>query len=123
VSHGSSTATTLESLENSVAVEPIGDLAETMVHRLRRDEMDRVEDRLRGGNKPDYTVNDARRSATAVRKRDGNGGGSVSETADSVERLRTAVRRAEPQRGHEGTMKRFFKSVFLTVYGDINEIG
>jgi len=85
--------------------------------------MDRIEEKLRGGEKPDNTVNDARRTATAVRKRDGNGGGSVSHTAHPVERLRTTVRRAEPERVHEGAMKRFFKSVFLTVYGDINEIG
>lgn len=82
--------------------------------------MDRVEERLRGDEMPDTT---ARHSVTAVRKRDGNGGGSVSETAYSDDMPRTAARRAEPQRVEEGAMKRFFKSVFLTVSGDTNEIG
>ncbi len=84
--------------------------------------MDRIEERLREDEQPDNTVNDARRTATAVRKRGGNGGGSVSQTAPSVEKLQTTVGRAEPERGHEGAMKRFFKAVFLNVSGDINEI-
>ena len=120
MSHGSSAAATPEKPENSVAVETVADLVETIVQPRRRNEMDRFEERLRGGEMPDTT---ARHSVTAVRRRDGNGGGSVSETAYSAETVRTAARRAEPQRVEDGVMKRFFKSVFLTVCGDINEIG
>ena len=37
------------------------------------------------------------------------------------DRLRTGER-VEPQRTEEGAIKRFFKSVFFTVSGDLNEI-
>ena len=75
----------------------VGDLAETIGITWRRDEMDRIENRRRGG-------------------------GYVSEAAYSGEMPRTMTRRAEPRRGEEGALKRFFKSVFLTVSGDINDI-
>jgi hypothetical protein len=101
----------------------VGDPVETMVHRLRRNEMDRIDDRLRGGKMPNNTVSDARHRVTVVRRRDGNGGGFVSEAAYSDELLRTIPRRMATQRAEEGVMKRFFKSIFLNVSGDINEIG
>jgi len=84
--------------------------------------MDGVEKRLGGDERPDNTAGDARRSATAVRQRDGKGGGSASEAAYSVETTRTAAETAEPQRAREGVVKRFFKAVFLTVSGDVNDI-
>ena len=101
----------------------VSDLVETMVHRMRREEMDRIDDRLRGGKMPNNTVGDARHRVTVVRPRGGNDGGSVSEAAYSNEMLRTIPRRVETQRAEESAMKHFLKSVFLTVYGDINEIG
>jgi hypothetical protein len=101
----------------------VGHLVETMAHRLRRDEMDRIDDRLRGGKMPNNTASDARHRVTVIRPRGGNGGSSVSEAVYSNEMLRTIPRRVETQRAEEGAMKHFLKSVFLTVSGDINEIG
>ena len=66
---------------------------------------------------------DTRRTATAVRRRDGNLGGFVAEKAHVAEMTPTTAARVEPQRVEEGAMKRFLKSVFLNVSGDINEIG
>jgi hypothetical protein len=101
----------------------VGDLVETILHLWRRNEMDRIDDRLRGGKMPKNNVGDARHRVTVVRRRGGNGGSFASEAAYSDDMPRTVTRRAEPQRVHEGAMKRFFKSVFLTVSGDTNEIG
>ena len=84
--------------------------------------MDRIDDRLRGGKMPNNTAGDARHRVTVIRPRGGNGGSSVSEAVYSDEMLRTVPRRVETQRAKEGAMKRFFKSVFLNVSGDINEI-
>ena len=65
---------------------------------------------------------EARRTATAVRHRGGNGRGYVSETAHSLETPQPKTTAPPSQRAHEGALKRFFKSVFLNVSGDINEI-
>ena len=81
--------------------------------------MDRVENRRHG----DGTLNNARHRAAVIRRRGGHGGGFVSEAAYSGEMPRTTARRVEAQRSEEGPMKRFFKSVFLNVHGDVNEIG
>ncbi len=84
--------------------------------------MDRIDDRLRGGKMPRNTVGDARHRVTVIRPRGGDGRGSVSEAVYSNEMLRTSPRRMEKRRVEEGAMKHFFKSFFLTVSGDINEI-
>ena len=76
--------------------------------------MDRIDNRLRGG------TNGARHRVTVIRRHDG---GYVSEIAYTDDMLGTVTGRAEPQRAHQGAMKRFFKSAFLTVSGDVNEIG
>lgn len=84
--------------------------------------MDGVDERLRGDEVPDNTVNGAWRTATAVRQRGGKGAGSTPEAAYSVDTAPTAAGRAEPQRARESMVKRFFKYVFLNVSGDVNEI-
>ena len=65
---------------------------------------------------------EARRTATAVRQRGGNGRGSVSEKAHSLDTPQPNTTAGVSQQAHEGALKRFFKYVFLNVSGDINEI-
>ncbi|MGB2798603.1 MAG: hypothetical protein WBC55_01910 [Dehalococcoidia bacterium] len=100
----------------------VGDLVGTIVDLRNREALEIAEDRLRRGENPDNILNDARHAMKIVRERNSNGGLSVSELARSDEILKAIAKRVEPQRAGEGAVKRFFKSVFFTVSGDLNEI-
>jgi len=100
----------------------VGNLVSTIVDLRKRDALEIAEDRLRMGENPDNILNDARHAVKVVRDRNSNGGCSVSELAYSDDIFKAIAKRVKPQRTEESAVKRFFKSVFFTVSGDLNEI-
>ncbi len=100
----------------------VGNLVSTIVDLRGRETLEITEDKLRRGENPDNILNDARHAAKVVRDRNSNGGLSMSELARSDEILKAIAKRVEPQRTEEGAVKRFFKSLFFNVSGDLNEI-
>ena len=100
----------------------VGNLVSTIVDLRGREALEIAEDRLRKGDNPDNILNDARTAVKVVRDRNSNGGLSMSELARSDEILKSIDKKVKPQRSEEGAVKRFFKSVFFTVSGDLNEI-
>ena len=100
----------------------VGNLVSTIVDLRGREALEIAEDRLRRGEDPDSILNDARTAVKVVRDRNSNGGLSVPELARSGEILKAISKRVEPQRANESAVKRFFKSVFLNVSGDLNDI-
>jgi len=100
----------------------VGNLVSTIVDLRGREALEIAEDRLRKGENPDNILNDARHAMKIVRDRNSNGGLSMLELARSDEILKAIDKKVKPQRAEEGAVKRFFKSVFFTVSGDLNEI-
>ena len=100
----------------------VSELVSTIVDLRGREALEIAEDRLRRGDNPDNILNDARTAVKVVRDRNSNGGLSVSELARSDEILKAIDKKVKPQRANESAVKRFFKSVFFTVSGDLNEI-
>ena|GEM_PF-2310235 len=100
----------------------VSELVSTIVDLRGREALEIAEDRLRRGDNPDNILNDARTAVKVVRDRNSNGGLSVSELARSDEILKAIDKKVKPQRANEGAVKRFFKSVFFNVSGDLNDI-
>ena len=100
----------------------VGNLVSTIVDLRGREALEIAEDRLRRGDNPDNILNDARTAVKVVRDRNSNGGLSMSELARSDEILKAIDKKVKPQRANEGAVKRFFKSVFFNVSGDLNDI-
>ena len=100
----------------------VGDLVGTIVDLRSREALEIAEGRLRRCENPDNILNDARHAMKIVRERNSNGGLSVSELARSDEILKAIDKKVKPQRANEGAVKRFFKSVFFNVSGDLNDI-
>jgi methanogenic corrinoid protein MtbC1 len=100
----------------------VSDLVVTIVDLRGREALEIAEDRLRRGENPDNILNDARTAVKVVRDRNSNGGLSMSELARSDEILKAIDKKVKPQRANESAVKRFFKSVFLNVSGDLNDI-
>ena len=100
----------------------VSELVSTIVDLRGREALEIAEDRLRRGDNPDNILNDARTAVKVVRDRNSNGGLPVSELARSDEILKAIDKKVKPQRANEGAVKRFFKSVFFNVSGDLNDI-